>query len=115
MSKVFVITNVFGEKKEVFLKFGKYPNERMAIDLIEKKTKEPYARVTINEPSIVLLDQVQMIVKNYSENEGMVDFLLANRLVKKEYSNFYVGFGGECCICEMTEELKGLVKEAMSD
>ena len=109
MTKKFAIKNQYNnEITAVALIFSKYENNRLAIDLIEEETKCPYARGTINIPEIAVLLDNQIIIKNYSENEGMVDFFIDNELIKKDYSNFYVGHGGECCIVTMTDNLQAL-------
>lgn len=53
-------------------------NNRMALYLIDSDTGEPVATCTVNtddDPSLVL-------IKDYSENEGMLDFLIEEGIVK---------------------------------
>lgn len=111
MENKFTINTVLGTKQEVFLKFGKYDNGRHAIELIETEMHTPYARATVNTPEIACLLDNQIIIKNYSENKDMVDFFIENKLIEEDYGNFYVGHGGECCICKMTDKLQQLIKE----
>lgn len=110
MENKFEIIDIFNEKHLVKLSFGYYNNDRLAINLIELPDLSSYGTVTINI-SEVELSENQIVVKNYNENKGMVDFLLRNKLVDKEYNYFYVGYGGQCCICTMTDKLKKLLDE----
>lgn len=56
------------------LDFGTYMNGNVAIQLIEKSTGEPVAVATINPTEQLPKDEV--IIKDYSENEGMVEALV---------------------------------------
>lgn len=55
------------------VKLGKYPNGRTAIELI-CEDGSPMATATINIPEIVL-EPNEVILKTYSENEGMLEAL----------------------------------------
>jgi hypothetical protein len=115
MFNKFDINDVLDNKRKVFLKFGRYQgNDRLAIDIVDKESCNPYARATINTPEIAILNDNQIIIKNYSENKGMVDFFLDNELIEKDYGNFYVGHGGECCICTITNLLKTLAYQTLN-
>ena len=86
------------------LQFGKYPNGRTAIELVDYKTYEPIATATVNVPEIVL-EENEIIIKDYSENQGMFQALYNAGIVKlnridtqSEWVDFY--------ICELLIEPK---------
>lgn len=110
MENEFEIMDIFNEKHLVKLSFGYYDNDRLALNLVEVNTLCPYTTVTINMPK-VNISKDQIIVKNYNENKGIIGFLLKNKLVKEDYNYFYVGLGGQCCICNITDKLKEFVDE----
>ena len=56
--------------------FGKYHNnQRTSIQLFEQETGEPYMTASVNMPDIYLSDDM-VCIKNYSENEGILDVLI---------------------------------------
>ena len=80
-------------KIEIGIKISSYPkNSGLRINLIsidEDGFEEPYAEVTANLD--FELPVFQAHIKNYSENEGMIKFLLDNKLGKiigERQSNF---------------------------
>lgn len=54
---------------------------RLAIALVERATGEPWATATVNVPDDPLGPK-EVAVKDYSENEGMLDALVAAGLVR---------------------------------
>jgi len=60
-----------GKELEAF--FEKYKSGHTCIKL-QTKDGEPYATATINDPDADLLDN-EVIIKNYSENEGILEAL----------------------------------------
>ena len=87
------------------LQFGKYHgNDRIAIELVDHKTYEPIAFATVNVPEIPLKEN-EIIIKDYSENQGMFQALFNAGIVKlnridtqSEWVDFY--------ICELLIEPK---------
>lgn len=65
-----------------YLKYGVYNNGRMAIELFDAFDHEPIAKATVNVPNIQLA-QKEIIIKAYSENEGMLDALEKAGVIKK--------------------------------
>lgn len=53
-----------------------YDNGRPALQLIDAEDGSPIARATVNLPDVELGPN-QVIVKSYSENEGMLEALVA--------------------------------------
>ena len=53
---------------------GKYPNGRMALVLTDAANGEDVAVATVNVPDVSLGPR-EVLIKNYSENEGMLDAL----------------------------------------
>lgn len=54
--------------------------DRLALRLLDATTGAPVAMATLNNPAIDL-DPDELLIKDYSENEGMLDTLLAAALV----------------------------------
>jgi hypothetical protein len=75
---------ITGETVSVVINLSKYDNGRTAIQLLEKDLDmgmyTPYAVATVNL-SHVLLAENEVLIKDYSENEGMLDFLTKNNIV----------------------------------
>lgn len=65
----------FRGKKLLYNDTHKYSNGRKAIELYEEATGEPYMMVTVNIPMVALAEN-EVIVKDYSENEGIYLALL---------------------------------------
>jgi len=64
----------------VRVELGKYANGRTRINLIDDSDNEPYCTATTNLPDVLLLDN-EVFIKDYSENEGVLDFLTTNNIV----------------------------------
>ena len=67
---------------DVFLNITNYRNNgRKAIQLLDAEDGCPFMMVTVNVPEVELAED-EIIVKNYSENEGVLQFLIQNNLVQ---------------------------------
>jgi hypothetical protein len=74
-----------------FVEMGIYPNERKAIELINAKNGEPVLVATINVPEINIgVDEV--IIKNYSENEGVLESLIKAKIISNPLRTIQTGF-----------------------
>lgn len=91
MSKLKTFEQLFEGNAERTVKFkrwtgviekGKYRNDRTALSLENKKNGETILVATINIPEEVIADD-EVIIKNYSENEGILDVLVAAGIVSK--------------------------------
>ena len=64
------------------IEMGIYSNGRQAIELVNIKTDEPVLVATINVPN-VLLKETELIIKNYSENEGILSVLINANIISQ--------------------------------
>lgn len=88
--KVFKLT-AHGNDYNVTVKLGKYSNGRVAIHLDDVNDGYPYATATVNIDN-VLLDYDEVLIKDYSENEGMLNFLIKNNIVTPTPNGVQSGF-----------------------
>ena len=58
-----------------------YSNGKPVIDFYETETGEPYLTATTNIDGLNLA-QDEILIKDYSENEGVLDFLIQNKIVE---------------------------------
>lgn len=76
--------------------FCQYENGRTAIQLTEDGS--PFAVATINDPSVDLRDG-HVLIKNYSENSGMVQALHDAGVVHPLYQHPIGKFGADAWVC----------------
>lgn len=84
--------------------FGKYPNGRTAIQLFDSSTNEPIATATVNIPD-AKIEPNQVIIKDYSENEGIYDCLKEAGIIQGVHKFVQVGHT-YTLVCDLTEERK---------
>lgn len=65
-----------------FIEKGTYSNGRIALELIHSKDGEPVLVATINIPEIFVAKD-EVIIKNYSENEGVLELLINANIISK--------------------------------
>lgn len=70
------------QKTNCTLEFGKYSNGRIAIELVETETGEPYATASVNLPAYNI-GKDEIAIKDHSENEEMVQALMEAGIVSK--------------------------------
>jgi hypothetical protein len=70
--------NLLGTDYRVKIQFGKYQKGNPAIELYDLEDGFPFAKSTVNIPGLA---EGEVAVKDYSENEGMLDFLVDNGIV----------------------------------
>lgn len=85
------MNNVIFYDEECSVELGYYTKERKALSLKCIKDGTPMAVATINLPYIEL-EENEVIIKNYSENEGIDDVLIEAKIISKE-PVFYVDSG----------------------
>lgn len=81
------------------IKLHKYQNNRTAIQLIDAIEGDPVIMATVNIPEIPL-DKDEVIIKNYSENEGILNVLVAEGIVERTGKAVEVGYN-ICEICKL--------------
>lgn len=94
--------------QDVGFNTGNYSNGRLAITIHDADTFEPLAKVTVNAPEEVI-EKDEIIVKNYSENEGMDEWLLEENLVEKDFRNVSVGFA-LCPVFKLTDKFRSILE-----
>jgi len=67
---------------ECSLAFGEYQNGRTALFLTEKETGEDVLCASVNLPNEALRPN-EIAIKDYSENEGVLDELIKHKVVSK--------------------------------
>lgn len=84
-------------------------SERIALLLVDAEDYEPIATATVNIPEVNLAEG-EIIIKNYSENEGMVDALVkanvihpTNRLVPCGYT--------VADVCKFTDKFYNMLRD----
>jgi hypothetical protein len=86
------------------IQLGEYPNGRLAISLIISETGKPMARATVNLPNEYLPSD-HVFIKEYSENEGMTQALLAANIIEYNAGVTIVGHNATVTLCKLNEEL----------
>lgn len=75
----------------VIIEEGHYSNNRIALELIDSEEGDPVMVATVNIPEVPL-NEGEIIIKDYSENEGVLDFLQQNGLVGEVLRKVQSGF-----------------------
>jgi hypothetical protein len=82
------------------LQFGKYINGRTAIQLYDSTDGDLVATATVNVEDLEHLGEDEVIIKNYSENEGILDVLVDAEIISKPLYQVQTGFV-QCLICKL--------------
>lgn len=82
--------NSYGNEHEVVVRLSKYTNDRIAIQLDDAEDGMPYTTATVNMPNVLLEDN-EVLIKDYSENEGMLEFLIKNNIVTPTMQGVHAG------------------------
>lgn len=83
---------------------GWYNNGRLAIQLVDSENGEPVAKATVNLPHVVL-EEDEIAVKNWSENEGMLEALQNAYIVTGVNRTIPTG-NTYALICTLTDDFK---------
>jgi hypothetical protein len=70
--------NLLGEAYKVRVEIGKYQQGNPAIELYDLEDGFPFGKSTVNIPGLA---EDEVAVKDYSENKGMLDFLVDNGII----------------------------------
>ena len=77
---------------QVYLRFNKYRStNRTCIELREAQNHEPILVASVNLEDAPL-EPGEMLIKDYSENEGVLDFLVSNGIVGRPKRWFSSGW-----------------------
>jgi len=77
---------------QVTLEFGKYRgNNRVAITVVDAEDGEDLLVATVNIPD-ASLEEGETVIKDYSENAGILKFLVENGIVSKPVRTVSTGF-----------------------
>ena len=80
------------------VEFKYYFNGRIAIQLSDIEDGAPVATATVNVPNEPLADN-EVVIKDYSENEGMLNTLVANSIVKPPHKYIKISDYVTCPVC----------------
>jgi len=84
-------TKIKFKKWKCVLEFGQYGNGRIAITLNDAVDGSPVAKATVNLADVPLPDN-HVLIKDWSENEGMLNCLEENGIVKSTGKTHSTGF-----------------------
>jgi hypothetical protein len=87
---VYTLNGKYGTYK-VIIAERSYANNRLALEILDCEDGIPVMVATVNIPEVPL-NEGEIIVKNYSENEGVLDFLQQNGLVGEVLREVQTGF-----------------------
>lgn len=83
----------------VYLKWGRYGNGREALELVDSTDQLTVMKASLNIPDF-MLDPDEIIIKDYSENEGVLDFLQSNGIVGPTVGMVNTGYV-KCPFCKI--------------
>ena len=83
--------NFYFKKWNCIIDINKYSNNRIAIALIDKFNHESIAVATVNLPNIFIKED-EVFIKDYSENEGILDTLIIAGIVSEPIKWIQSGF-----------------------
>lgn len=75
----------------VILEWGKYSNGRPALEILDAQDGSPIMVATVNIPEVKLREK-EIIIKDYSENEGVLKFLQDHGIVGEVKRGIGVGW-----------------------
>lgn len=70
------------DEYDVIIQRKRYSNGRLALEIIDVEDGCPVMVATVNIPEANLKPD-EVIIKNYSENEGVLEFLIENGIVSE--------------------------------
>ena len=83
------IISFWGNKCKVHI--AQYSNKRIALELLDINDNTSIAIATVNLPNIDL-QKDEVAIKNYSENEGILDILINAEIISKPLYSVKSGF-----------------------
>lgn len=85
----------------VIPQWGNYSNGRIALELIDAEDGETVMVATVNIPD-AMIEKDELIIKNYSENEGVLEALQKEGIVGPIIKTVRTGF----VTCPVVKKLK---------
>lgn len=83
------------------VRFARYANNgRLAIQLVHARNGNLVATATINLPEISLAHN-EVIIKDYSENKGMLEALVSAGIVEETGVRVSLSFGISAAVCRV--------------
>ena len=95
--------NLSGNVYHGILDAGLYTDNRMALFFVDTQTHETIAKATIHVPALVNMEYDRVVIKDYSENEGMMHSLLRENLIHWPEGTISLGYT-EGKICQLTDK-----------
>ena len=78
-----------GSRYTLQIQYGTYQEGNTSMQLIDCADGFPFATATVNLPG---LTENEVAIKNYSENEGVLNFLLDNEIIEAPHRFVQSGF-----------------------
>ena len=78
-----------GTYKNCYLLFGQYQNKRTAIQI--QYNDQPLMKATVNIP-VADLEPNEVVIKNYAENEGIMQALIDAEVIEDTGKFIYAGY-----------------------
>jgi hypothetical protein len=78
--KTYELKTTYANYSVHIINAGSYANGRRAIRIVDAEDSAAVMTATVNMPDVDLKEG-EIIIKNYSENEGCLPFLVANGVV----------------------------------
>ena len=107
MRKLMIYCNTKYINGYVEILAGRYSNNRLALSLGDPNTGELWTVATVNIPDEVLGDEI--ILKNWSENEGILDFFIQNGLSENTGREIHIGYV-VANVVKITKKLKDIIE-----
>ena len=83
MPTIFSFVSQFGERYLLFIRTETYNDGKIRIQLYDSKDGTPYSTATTNIQEE--LEQGEVAIKDWSGNQGILDFLVQNKIVKEPH------------------------------
>lgn len=94
------MTNLYFKGEEVAIETGIYKSGRIALSLYTTEDGMPYCSATTDVKEYPILNESELLVKNYSENQGVLEFLVENNIVEDTGITYPAGYA-KINICKL--------------
>lgn len=98
MPSIFSYNSPFGQRYLLFVRTETYQDGGVRIQLYDSSDGTPYATATARVEE--KLKQGEVAIKSWSENEGILEFLVHNKIVKEPHRFVESGYV-KVPICEL--------------